>query len=277
MERSIWRMIKSDPLPGAMNMALDEVLLQAVQAGDSPPVVRLYRWQPATVSLGYGQRGTNQVNLAYCKDHGLDVVRRLTGGRAVLHDHEVTYSVITRQEGIFSADILGNYRVIGEVLLHCLSRFGLAAEMTGRQAGSRSSSAVEQSACFTAPAQFEIICSGKKICGSSQKRTQDSFLQHGSIPVDMDLAKLFKALNLDQSASVEKGAERLAEMVGWINRFSESNYTVEEVETQLMSSFAVLWPVQFRIEEPTVAEMKQAQELAQTKYLLTDWHQKERC
>ncbi len=276
MERPIWRMIKTDPLSGAMNMALDEVLLQSVQAGISPPVVRLYRWQPETVTLGYGQRGSAQVNTQYCEDQGVDIVRRLTGGRAVLHAREVTYSVISRQQGLFSANILGNYRIIAEVLLHCLNKFGLDAEISRRHAGVANSVGVEKSACFTAPAQFEIICKGKKTCGSSQKRAQDSFLQHGSMPVDMDLEKLFCALNTDAAADQEQGISRLAERIGWVNRFRTQPCTVDDVELQLMSSFALLWPVSFCIGTPSTDEMSQARQLAQQKYHCADWHLQER-
>jgi len=275
MERPDWRMIITEPLPGAMNMALDEVLLNSVQAGLSPPVVRLYRWQPQSVTLGYSQRGAGQVNTDYCQTAGIDIVRRLTGGRAVLHDQEVTYSVISRQQGLFSAGILESYRTIAEVLLHCLKTFGLDTQLVGRHAGTTSSDGVEQSACFTAPAQFEIVCAGKKICGSSQKRGQDSFLQHGSIPVDLDLHKLFRALNTDNQASVDAGAERLGTKVGWINRFSQNPCSVDEVEEQLMSSFALLWPVKFIVSGPTTAEMEQAAQLAAQKYNFIDWHKME--
>ncbi len=276
MEPSLWRMIKTDPLSGAMNMALDEVLLHSVQAGTSPPVLRLYRWSPQTVTLGYAQRGAGQVNLAYCHAEGIEIVRRLTGGRAVLHDREVTYAVISRQQGLFSDAILNNYHAIAEVLLHCLKHFGLDAEIIGRHAGMRNSSPVEQSACFTAPAQFEIVCAGKKTCGSSQKRVQDSFLQHGSIPVDMDLQKLFRALNTDDTASVTQGVERLNQKVGWINRFRQQPCSIDEVETQLMNSFALLWPVKFCVGSPSDDEIEKASQLAQAKYGFTDWHLRER-
>lgn len=275
MERPLWRMIKTEPLTGALNMALDEVLLHSVQAGTSPPVVRLYRWLPAAVTLGYSQRGDKQVNAAYCQSAGIDIVRRLTGGRAVLHDQEVTYAVISRQDGLFQVGILENYRTIAEVLLHCLKRFGLNAEIVGRHAGNPNPGAVEQSACFTAPAQFEIVCAGKKTCGSSQKREQDSFLQHGSIPVDMDLQKLFCALNTDPEASVEQGVASFAAKIGWLNQFRQNPCTVDEVELQLMSSFVLLWPVRFVVENPTAEEMEQARQLAQSKYSFVNWHQLE--
>ncbi len=276
MERPIWRMLKTEPLSGAMNMALDEVMLQSVQAGISPPVVRLYRWEPQTVTLGYGQRRAGQVNAEYCAAEGIDVVRRLTGGRAVLHAQEVTYSVISQQQGLFSGSILDSYRTIADVLLHCLKRLGLDGELVGRHAGSTSSDLVDQTACFTAPAQFEIVCAGKKTCGSSQKREHGSFLQHGSIPVDMDLKQLFCALNTDKQASEEQGIARLNEKIGWINRFADSAYSIDDVETQLMSSFVLLWPVLFNISSPTDREMEKACKLAQDKYQHLDWHLSER-
>lgn len=272
MERPCWRMIRTEALSGAMNMALDEVLLQDVQAGVSPPVVRLYRWQPATVTLGYAQRGERQVNRAYCHEAGLDIVRRLTGGRAVLHDDEVTYSVISRQDGLFSSDPLQSYRTIAEVLLACLRSFGLDAQVSGRHAGVNSAAAVEQSACFTAPAQFEIVCDGKKVCGSSQKRGHGSFLQHGSLPVNMDLDKLFSALNTDASASRPQGIARLAEKVGWINLFRSSPCEVGQVEAQLEKTFIDLWPVNFQVEPPTSQELDHAESLAAQKYRHIDWH-----
>ena len=273
--RPRWRLIETAPLSGVMNMALDEVLLHAVQAGTSPPVVRLYRWQPAAISLGYAQRGDAQVNHDYCRARGIDIVRRLTGGRAVLHDQEITYAVISRQSGLFSANILENYRIIAEVFLDCLKAFGLEARLSGRHGGHAQAGAVEQSACFTAPAQFEIVCAGKKICGSSQKRMQESFLQHGSLPVNMDLDKLFCALNTEAEASHEAGVARLADKVGWINRFREDPVTIAEVASQLKNSFVALWPVEFSLDSPSEAEWEASRHLARSKYAFVDWHQQE--
>lgn len=276
MARQHWRMIKAEPFSGAMNMALDEVLLQDVQAGISPPVVRLYRWQPAAVTLGYAQRGEQQMNSQYCRESGIDIVRRLTGGRAVLHDEEVTYAVISRHEGLFSKDPLNSYHTIAEVLLACLRHFGLPAEVTGRHGGRYGDSGVEQSACFTAPAQFELICEGKKVCGSAQKRGQGGFLQHGSIPVNLDLEKLFRALNTDTGALVGRGVTRLAERVGWINLFCAQACSVDQVERQLEKSFVDIWPVDFVREPLTLEERHRAGLLADRKYTCLDWHLREK-
>ena len=133
-----WRLIRSPALPGAMNMAFDEALLESVAAGRSGPVLRLYRWDPPAVSLGYGQ-SLQRVNLPACRELGLDVVRRLTGGRAVLHHREVTYAVIAPERtAFFPGGVLDNYRVIAGVLLQALQTLGLTAEIVGRAGRSRS-------------------------------------------------------------------------------------------------------------------------------------------
>ena len=101
MDANFWRLIRSGYLPGAMNMALDDALLRAVADGSSPPVLRFYRWQPATLTLGYAQSAVEGVDINVCAAAGIDVVRRPTGGRAVFHDREVTYAVIAPVGGLF--------------------------------------------------------------------------------------------------------------------------------------------------------------------------------
>jgi lipoate-protein ligase A len=266
-----WRLIRAQAFDGAMNMALDEVLLQRVQAGISPPVVRLYRWRNPTLSLGYSQRKAEQYNLSACRQHGVEVVRRLTGGRAVLHDDELTYAVISNHQGHFSGTISHAYEYIAQVLLDALAALGLDAKIAARHAIGRTASRVEQSACFTAPAQFEIICAGKKICGSSQKRTRHGFLQHGSLPLNMDLLRLFLLLNTDSSLNSTEGVERLAAKIGWINRYCQPPCTIEQLEDALIHAFCRRWPVDFVEKALTADELQQAAVLAQRRYHHLDW------
>ena len=113
-----------------MNMAIDEVLLESVATGASAPVLRLYRWQPATLTLGYAQSIHKDIDRDLCLSHGIDVVRRSTGGRAVLHDREMTYAVMAPfSSGVFGATVLDCYRVIAEVLQETLVRLGLSPEL----------------------------------------------------------------------------------------------------------------------------------------------------
>lgn len=256
-------------------MALDEALLEMVAAGRSGPVLRLYRWQPATVTLGYGQRGSKIVNLDACERLGLDVVRRCTGGRAVLHDDEVTYAVIAPVgEGAFPAGVLDSYRVIADVLqrvYHCLGIDAILA--TGRQPGSGGSGA-EQSACFTAPGHYELLYRGCKLAGCAQKRVPGAFLQHGSLPVNLDLKKLYTALDTEQRLSPAAGARLLQGHVGWINRWRQQPVAVEDVEELLINQFRSKLFCHMESGIPTDLEMALMKRLRDERYGEQAWNRK---
>ena len=173
-----WRLINSGFQTGAMNMALDEALLHSVANG-ALPVLRFYRWQPATVTLGYAQSVVTDLDLDVCRQADLDVVRRSTGGRAVLHDHEVTYSVIAPlNTALFGNSVLDCYRVISEILQKTLIQLGLPAQLVpGKSRCGNQSTA--KAVCFSTPSQYELVIDGRKVAGSAQKRHGQAFLQHG--------------------------------------------------------------------------------------------------
>jgi lipoate-protein ligase A len=263
-----WRLIHSGTLNGALNMALDQALLEAVAAGLSPPVLRLYRWSPPTVTLGYAPRGPEVVTLAACREPGFAHVPRVTGGRAVLHHREVTYAVISPERSeLFPGGIVANYRVIAGVLQATLESFGLATDLSsGRSHSAGKGTGVQSSACFTAPAVAELVHRGCKVTGSAQKRQGGVFLQHGSIPVDLDLEQLFYALDTRGEWSKAEGARLLARKVGWINRWRATPVTVVEVETRLAGTFADRLGIRFESSEPNPAEWLRTCELAAQRY-----------
>lgn len=266
-----WRLVRTGPLPGAMNMALDEVLLNAVAAGRSRPILRLYRWRPAAVSLGYAQRGGQVVNLAACRRMGVEVVRRMTGGRAVLHDDEVTYSVMAElRGGVFSERVLDNYRIVSDILLQTLRSLGLAAAMAdvGRKPAGDGAS---QSACFTAPSRHELLCHGCKIAGSAQKLRGAVFLLHGSIPVDLDPARLFRALDTSGRLSPDEGGRALMETIGWVNRWARPPVTVAELEARLIHFFSRGLGVEFEERSPSPEEWRASEHLVAARYGNRDW------
>jgi len=185
----VWQYIDSGPNIGAYNMAVDEELLARAQAGEAVPVLRFYGWNPPAVSLGRFQHIESAVNAESCKRLGFDIVRRITGGRAVLHQHELTYSIIARADDpLFPSSVLGTYKVIATGLLAGLQNLGISAEMVSR--GGRHAARVEMKpkdpACFSSPSWYEILVNGKKIIGSAQRRMRGAFLQHGSILIDYD-------------------------------------------------------------------------------------------
>ncbi|RME32846.1 MAG: lipoate--protein ligase family protein, partial [Deltaproteobacteria bacterium] len=193
-----WRLIRTGFCSGAWNMALDQALLEAVAEGASGPILRLYRWRPATVTLGYAQRGQGVVNLEACQRRGFDVVRRCTGGRAVLHDREVTYAVIAPTgDGLFPHSVLASYRLIAEALADVYRGLGLEVILADQRHPGVHDDAAGRSACFTAPGQYELLYRGCKLAGCAQKRIPGAFLQHGSLPVDLDLEALYDALDTE--------------------------------------------------------------------------------
>lgn len=265
-----WRLVRTGPLPGGMNMALDEVLLHEVAAGRSWPVLRLYQWRPEAVSLGYFQRNEG-VDRAFCHSSGIDVVRRLTGGRAVLHGQEVTYAVIAGGSDHFPARVEESYRKIAEVLRATLRSLGIEAELaTPRREGRERAL---PAACFEVAAGYELLCQGQKIAGSAQKRRGDFFLQHGSIPLELDPHRLFQVLNPHPAdpISLEARARRLRQRVGWLNRYLPRPLAIDEVEERLRDTFADGLGVVLHEEPVRPEEWSLAEGLRKERYENPDW------
>lgn len=175
-------------------MAADEAIFRLMPLGQTPPTLRFYGWRPAAVSLGYFQNIEHACNLAACRREGIDVVRRPTGGRAVLHDGDLTYALCARvDESPFPPGIAGAYRVIGRCLREGLHRLGIEAEPAP---ASPAPSRVRDDAvaCFARPARDELLVGGRKICGSAQARSRGVFLQHGSLLVRFDAACVARCL-----------------------------------------------------------------------------------
>jgi len=172
------------PSDAFTNMAVDEAILRTVSAGKSPPTLRFYSWAPPAISVGYFQNSLTDVNVEVCRKLGIDVVRRLTGGRAVLHDKELNYSVICPEnDPHFPDNILGTYKIISSCLIRGLSYLGLDVSLTPfvKKTGKNA-----PSACFSSPSHYEITVAGKKLIGSAQRRGEGVFLQHGSILMELD-------------------------------------------------------------------------------------------
>lgn len=184
-----WRYLDTGPASGADNMAMDEKLLAEAVKGSTVPVLRFYTWAPPAVSLGRFQEAASSVDRAACRKHGIDIVRRITGGRAVLHRHELTYSIISPiDNALFPNDVLGTYKAIASGLLAGLARLGVPAEMVSRSGKFEGmvKRDTKEPACFSSPSWYEILVRGRKIVGSAQRRLAGAFLQHGSILIDYD-------------------------------------------------------------------------------------------
>lgn len=191
-----WRLLTTEFRNAFENMAIDEAILKACSQGQSPPTIRFYGWKPHAVSLGYSQRIEETVNLDACERLGIDIVRRATGGRAVLHDEELTYSLISPLDNpLFPPNVLGTYRKISSCLIEGFKRLDINAQMlVSKEDRCLVVKKRMNPSCFLSPSWYEIMVDGKKICGSAQRRVNGAFLQHGSILMRFNAQKLFETL-----------------------------------------------------------------------------------
>ncbi len=193
-----WRLLVDPPADGAWNMAVDEVLLESVVSSRrSPATLRLYGWQPAALSLGRSQPAAGAHDPRFLRGEGIDLVRRPTGGGAVLHEHELTYAVTAALRGeSFPGGVLDTYARIAAALAGALRAIGVDARAAGpeRRRPPRPSGPV----CFEALAAHEISAGGMKLVGSAQLRRRGAFLQHGSIPIRSDRERVARAFGLER-------------------------------------------------------------------------------
>jgi lipoate-protein ligase A len=184
-----WRLLITEPIDGATNMAIDEALWRGRQAGTSPPTFRCFAWAPPTVSLGYGQ-ALDAVDVEACRRLGVGLVRRPTGGSAIYHDgpeRELTYSVIASSDDLeVPVDVLATYRWIALALVRGLRALGAPAEIVAVPETEGPAPAF----CFARTGRYEIEVAGRKLVGSAQRRHARAFLQHGSVLLAVDAPRL---------------------------------------------------------------------------------------
>jgi lipoate-protein ligase A len=204
-----WRLVDTAPASGAWNMAVDEALAASV-AGGGAPVLRVYRWEPACLSLGRNQPARGRYDLAALAAAGIDVVRRPTGGRAVLHRRELTYSVAA------PVALLGPprpaYAAINRALVAGLRRLGAAVSLqpaTGARAPLPS-----LAPCFAEPVEGEVVAGGRKLVGSAQRLLGSVILQHGSLPLHDDQSRVATLLAAPDPSAAEAPPATLAEVLG---------------------------------------------------------------
>jgi lipoyl(octanoyl) transferase len=207
MERADWRLIVSSPGRGAWNMALDEAILESVGKADSLPTLRFYGWDPACLSIGYAQ-SISDIDFNAVQKRHLDVVRRPTGGKAIFHFDEFTYSVIAPHgEPRLAGDVLHSYRNIAQALLMGLHLLGIPAiALPEYSIGLRDPGPI----CFEVPSKYEITVNNKKIIGSAQARKKAGILQHGSLPLNGDRGEIVHVLMFEPGKSREDAAELLS-------------------------------------------------------------------
>lgn len=200
-----WRVISNKAYDGAMNMAIDEAIMISYKEGKSKPTLRFYTWNPHCLTIGYFQNLQKEVDLDKCKKLGIDCVRRATGGRAVLHQNELTYSIIVGEDNeLMDKSINTSYKFISEGIAKGVELSNIKVDELSK--GERIMREKLSAACFNAHASYEITINNKKIVGSAQHRNDGVILQHGSIVLDFNIDDLYEVIKT-KNEEVKKKAK----------------------------------------------------------------------
>lgn len=224
-------LIEPSPLKGSLNMAVDDFLFRSVEASGRT-FLRFYQWERPTASLGATQNIEKVIDLDFCRKRGIDVVRRITGGKLVLHHSEITYSLCSSDEAAFTSNLAGSYKLISRALVVGLEKMGIRPAASDQAPPFYAKSDLP---CFSHPARDEIEVDGKKIIGSAQKRAGARFLQHGSIPLAHD-ERLLKSVSLRADDPAEIQMTSLSRILG---RPVEFGWAVERLAAGFAEFFKV--------------------------------------
>lgn len=258
-----WRFLNTGFRDGATNMAIDEALLVGVERGTSRPTVRVYGWRPPAVSTGYSQDISRELDLAACKRAGVGVVRRPTGGRAVLHAGELTYSVVGRAgQPPLGSTIMETYLAVASALLAGLRELGVTAELARVPTEARRSAGGASPPCFVSSGRFEIVVGGRKLVGSAQRRVGRAVLQHGSLLMDDRHVRLAELLALPDDRARARVRRSLAAKTTDLRAILGGPLTFEKVARAVGNGFARAWRVDLDEEPLTDVERRAVEELA---------------
>ncbi|MFQ6107002.1 MAG: biotin/lipoate A/B protein ligase family protein [Thermoplasmata archaeon] len=248
---SEWRLLETGCSSAFYNMALDEAIMEARMEDRAPPTLRLYGWKPRAVSIGYFQRLREEVDIGKCKELGIDVVRRMTGGGAVFHDKEVTYSVIASEtDGSIPQGIQESYELICAGIVEGLGRVGVQAALSTSN---------------------DIVVGAEKISGNAQKRRRGVILQHGTVLLDADYETMFGVLKNGKEELKKRNTCMPRERMTSLRELNADDYDFEAVSRQLVRGFETVLGVRFSRKRPTKKECARAETLIRSKYSSQEW------
>ena len=276
-KKEVWRFIDSGECSPSFNMALDEALLEWHSEGKIPPTIRFYGWNPATLSIGYFQKVDREINMDSVKNHGLGFVRRPTGGRGVLHEHELTYSVIVSENHPkMPKTVTEAYRVISEGVLKGFHYLGLEAYFAVPKSEDEKESLKNprSAVCFDAPSWYELVVEGRKVAGSAQTRQQGVILQHGSILLDLDEDKLFSLFQYPSERVKGRMQKAFKNKAVAINDISPRRITLSEAKEAFRKGFIEGLNIELEPYELTAKELEVVNKLAKARYENDEWNYK---
>ncbi len=270
-----WAFIDSGERSPAYNMALDEALLKWHSEGAIPPVIRFYGWNPPTLSIGYFQRIERDINMDAVEKNGLGFVRRPTGGRAVLHDQEVTYSVIVSEDyPDMPSTVTEAYRVISEGLLIGFRKLGLNAYFAVPETDAEKEElrAPRSGVCFDSPSYYELVVEGRKVAGSAQTRQKGVILQHGSILLEIDEDQLFDCFKFKNERIRERMQRGFRKKAVAINALRETPVSISEAVKAFYDGFQQGLDIELVPYQLTDEQESFVAQLAEEKYASKEWN-----
>lgn len=268
--KATWRLLLDRPAHGAWNMAVDEAILESIGRQESSPTLRLYAWEPACLSLGYTQLLAD-VDRPRLDAAGWELVRRPTGGRAILHTGELTYSLTGPLfEPRLSGSVLESYRRLSTALLKALHLLGIPAETSPDilpPAGADPHGPV----CFEVPSNYELTVAGRKIIGSAQARRKEGVLQHGSLPLWGDLGRITQVLVFPGEDQRREAAARLHARAATAEEILGAPLAWEAAAQGFQQAFSESLNLELQPGELSPAEVQRAGELVESKYGNFSW------
>ena len=241
------------PKDAFTNMAIDEAICK-MHYLIKKPTVRFYSWKPAAISIGYFQGLTEEVDTKKCSELCIDVVRRITGGGAVFHDAELTYSFVCSEEsGLVSKNILESYKKICNSLILGFKELGLNAMFVPLN---------------------DIIANGKKISGNAQTRKEKNVLQHGTILIGVDVDKMFSLLLVPYEKLKGKMIENVKQRVTSVENELKRNVSFEEIANAMKKGFEENFGVELIEEELSEEEKNLAAKIREERFSKEEWNYK---
>lgn len=265
----IWRYLPYTEHTGAENMAIDEaIMLEIAKGTQTMPTLRFYGWNPPALSLGYSQSYAKEVAEQACQAAGIDIIRRPTGGRAVLHQYELTYSVIAPEtDEHVKGTVIQSYLKISRALLQGFQALGIPAEMIAHE----SKPALGSAACFDAPSWYELVVAGRKLVGSAQVRRKGILLQHGSIILHFDIELLFRLLKFPNEAIRQRLQTAFKAKACALDEVWGRPVSREELEQEICRGFIETMHIRLEKAQLTSAEKDQLEALS-AKYRSDEWN-----
>ncbi|MGB9748413.1 MAG: lipoate--protein ligase family protein [Candidatus Woesearchaeota archaeon] len=248
--KEVWRLIGFNEDNGFMQMAIDEAILTARIKGVVPNTLRFYSWSPKCVSIGYFQGIEKEVDIERANNFGIDIVRRITGGGAVFHDREITYSIVLSEQDA-STDILESYRIICNGIIKGLGFLGVNADFKPIN---------------------DIVVNNKKISGNAQTRRENIIMQHGTLLLDVDAKKMFSLLKVPNEKIRDKLISSAEERVIGLNKIMNTELNIETIRQNLIHGFKDAFNVEFEEQELTDFETKLSKKLFKEKYSSREWN-----